>query len=90
MIALDNSSSAIALVGTGTPSSCATANTYLADIPRDPLFASGRYYYYSSGSPGSTYVLCATLEQSPSPPLDTSGCGGCGSGFTCNYKVTNP
>lgn len=60
-----------------------TGTIYMNEVPIDPL--STQTYYYSSD--GDTYTLCAALE------LDTSGvCGGagCGSGVTCNYRITNP
>ena len=56
---------------------------FLQQIPTDPK---GYSYYYSRPT-ATTYNLCAYLES------DTSGnCGGasCGSGITCNYKVTQP
>lgn len=57
--------------------------TYMKKVPADP--SSDQVYYYSSD--GDTYTLCAALE------LNTAGnCGSnsCGTGVTCNYKVTNP
>lgn len=74
------------LVGSGTPTTCATGNTYISSIPTDPIDPTNRYSY--SRLTTTTYLLCAALEQPPSPAMDVSGCGGCG--ITCNYKVTNP
>lgn len=68
-------------------SSCLAANTYIAAIPTDPISASYSYSYTSTGT-GATYILCATLENVPSPAMDVTGCGSCTA--TCNYKVTNP
>jgi prepilin-type N-terminal cleavage/methylation domain-containing protein len=59
--------------------------TYLSGTPKDP--ATQDAYYYSRPAV-SSYSLCAYLETG-----GVSGsCGGasCGSGRTCNYKVTNP
>lgn len=57
--------------------------TYMGDIPDDPI--TGRDYYYSSN--GSTYDLCAALELT-SP--GNCGSASCGTGVTCNYKISNP
>lgn len=72
------------LVGNGEVSSCAVSNTYIQAIPTDPLSPESSY---SFSSDGVTYRICATLEQAPSPAIDTTGCGSCTT--TCNYKVTN-
>lgn len=72
------------LVGDGSSNSCALTNTYIKAVPTDPL-TTGSYLYSSDGT---TYELCASLEQGGT----TVTCGGsssCGEG-TCNYKVTNP
>lgn len=77
------------LNGSGTPTSCAVANTYIAKIPQDPIYPNKNYRYASPD--GLTYEICASLEQNVSAPSVT--CGGssnCGSSGTCNYKVTNP
>jgi len=74
------------LVGSGTPTSCATTNIYISLVPSDPLDP-GRLYPYSRPIT-TTYILCASLENPPSPAVDVTGCGSCGQ--TCNYKVTNP
>lgn len=73
------------LVGSGTPTACAVSNTYISEIPVDPIPAS-RYYRY--GATTSGYELCASLEQSG---LSTVTCGGSSNcGTSCNYKITNP
>lgn len=70
--------------GTGSPPACATTNTYIQDVPTDPASPS-RVYLYSTA--GTTYELCASLEQGEG----TVTCGGSADcGETCNYKVTNP
>lgn len=76
------------LVGSGIPASCAAGNTYIADVPQDPVSASRSYRYVSDGV---TYSLCAALENPPSPAMDVSVCtaaGGCTE--SCNYIVTSP
>ncbi len=72
------------LVGSGEVSSCAVSNTYIQSVPQDPLYPESSYSYSSDGV---TYRICATLEQAPSTPVDTTDCGSCTT--ACNYKVTN-
>ncbi len=55
-----------------------------ASVPKDPL--NPTYLYPYSGT-ASTYTLCAYLEAGGAA---VTGCGSCGTGATCNYKVTNP
>jgi len=71
------------ITGTGAPTSCAVTNVYLSP-PSDPN-SPVRYYRYSSS--GTTYELCASLEQG-SGSVSCGGSTDCG--LTCNYKVTNP
>ncbi len=75
-----------AITGSGTPTSCVVGNVYLTSMPTDPQSPTRTYFYSTTGT---TYMLCASLEQAPNPPLDTTGCGSCGSS-ACNYKVTSP
>ncbi len=73
------------LVGTGAISSCPITNSYMTVIPTDPQAATHSYVYSSTGT---TYELCASLENGGT----TVTCGGssnCGSA-TCNYKIVNP
>lgn len=73
-----------ALTGDGSSSSCATSNTYIALIDKDPQDPTRTYRY--SGTT-TTYELCAALEQGSG----TVTCGGSSScGSTCNFKLTNP
>lgn len=77
------------LIGTDLPVNCSSTNSYITGIPVDPLFPTSLYSYNSPTT--STYYLCATLEQSPTPvanPDDLSNCGTCGT--SCNYVVKNP
>lgn len=50
------------LVGSGSPTSCAVANTYISSVPKDPLDPARVYTYTRLTT--STYTLCASLEQS--------------------------
>ena len=71
------------LKGDDSSSACSSSNVYLDQIPSDP----GSCSYYYSRSSSNSYTLCASLETGGNL---VSGCGSCGSGCTCNYKVTNP
>lgn len=62
-------------------------NTYMALVPSDPSSGT-RIYRYSQLSVNS-YELCTSLEQG-SGTVTCGGSSNCGSGATCNYKVTNP
>lgn len=64
---------------------CPASNVYLDEAPQDPL--GGDYYYNRPTS--STFILCSTLENPPSPANNTTGCGSCAGG-ACEYKVVNP
>jgi prepilin-type N-terminal cleavage/methylation domain-containing protein len=81
-----NLGSSTTLEGDGSTSSCLNSNVYISATPVDPQSPTARYSYASSGT--STYTLCASLEQPPSPAMNVTGCGSCTR--TCNYKVTNP
>jgi len=85
---LDTESGAgVRLIGSGSPSTCLASNVYLEKIPNDSL--TGVNYYYSGN--GTTYQLCAKLEQPPTPADSCSGgANNCGTGATCNYRVNNP
>lgn len=71
------------LIGNDSSLSCLASNTYLSQIPADPV-SSSNYYYNSDGS---IYEICAALEQLPATPATCTG--SCGSSV-CNYKVVNP
>lgn len=73
------------LQGGGTPASC--TGTYMQTIPQD-LGAPNTTYSYVVPSDGSSYKICAALEETPTSTFDTSGCN-CGS-ISCNYSVTSP
>lgn len=68
----------------------AVGNVYLEEISSDP--AAGREYRYFSLD-GSTYILCAGLEDPTATAEDCDGTPGtdtCGTGIDCNYIVRNP
>lgn len=76
------------LTGDGSPSQCATGNTYISAIPKDPQ--SAIYSYYYSGT-STSYSLCAYLETTGAEAASGCGSNACGGSTTaCNYKVTNP
>lgn len=77
------------LLGSPPPTSCAASNTYISLVPKDPA-SPARAYPYSTNPTTTTYILCAALEQAPVPTMGITGCGSCGAGVACNYKVTNP
>jgi general secretion pathway protein G len=88
---------ASSLVGTvqNVSSSCSTSNTYISEVPLDPVSSSPYSYNPVSTDNGdtyTTYTLCAALEQTPNPTPDPNGpiknCN-CGSS-NCNYFVQNP
>jgi prepilin-type N-terminal cleavage/methylation domain-containing protein len=73
------------LVGSGTPLSCSSNNTYINYVPVDPVAAVKSYRYAATAS---GYELCASLEQQG---LTTVTCGGSSNcGTSCNYKIINP
>jgi len=59
--------------------------TYLSGTPKDPITQDS--YYYSRAD-DNNYTLCAYLEAGG--VSGSCGSADCGSGRTCNYKVTNP
>lgn len=72
------------LVGDDSTTACSSSNTYIQEVPSDPNDPTRTYLYNSNGT---TYSICASLEQGGS----TVTCGGLSNcGETCNYKVTNP
>lgn len=73
------------LQGGGTPASC--AGNYMQTVPQD-LNSPSRTYSYVVPLDGSSYKICAALEESPTSTFNTSGCN-CGS-TSCNYSVTSP
>jgi prepilin-type N-terminal cleavage/methylation domain-containing protein len=75
------------LLGDGTPTACAAANTYISSVPGDP--SSPRIYRYARLTT-TTYELCAALELVTSPSVACGGVSTCGGTINCTYKVTNP
>ncbi len=75
------------LKGTSSTGTCLNTNTYISTVPTDPQNPVRSYSYSSNGT---TYALCTSLENAPSPAENTTGCGTCGTSSSCNHKVTNP
>lgn len=75
-----------ALVGNNSTTSCLATNTYISAMPSDPV--SARTYAYSLS--GSTYYICASLEQSGLSNLTCGALATSSCGTNCNYRVTNP
>lgn len=72
------------LIGDDSTPSCSSSNSYIDNVPTDPASPSRVYVYYSAGT---TYEICASLEQG----TGTVTCGGSSNcGESCNYKVINP
>ena len=73
---------------TGDGINCPAGNEYMGEVPQDPL--TGRDYdYASTGTPPSSYTLCAALEGEIA--LD-SVCNipGLSCTATCSYHADNP
>ena len=71
------------LVGNDPGNDGCDGNTYISQVPADPIDPSRTYFYSSDGV---TYELCSALEQDP---VSSATCiGSCTE--TCNYKVVNP
>jgi len=84
-------SSATQLIGSGTPTSCAATNVYIAKVPTDTL--STQRYSYVAGTGNTTYKICAELEQTPSSPPasgEMTNCSCSNNTPTCNYVVVSP
>lgn len=64
------------------------SNTYMSQVPQDPLNGSRAFGYVYQRS-GTTYRLCAYLENGTG---SVSACGTCGGSpaVNCNYRVQNP
>lgn len=73
------------LLGDDSTTSCLSSNTYISQVPADPLDPNRVYLYSSSGT---TYEICAALEQGTGS-VTCGGSSSCGNA-ACNYKVTNP
>lgn len=70
----------------GSEFSDGNGTIYTAKLPTDTS-APNRVYYYDSG--GTTYTLYASLENENDPAIDESIVQTCGTGVTCNYKITS-
>ena len=76
-----------ALVGDGSPTTCASTNKYIEVMPKDALNPT-RVYYYNRLT-GTTYELCAALENGGALAC-TGGINNCGTNIACNYQTKNP
>ncbi len=74
------------LTGDDSTTSCSSTNTYINQVPSDPISPNNYYVYDSSGA---AYEICAALEQSSGSTVSCGGISSCG-GASCNYKVVNP
>lgn len=52
---------------------CTEDKVFLSEIPKDPQFPERIYRYNKQGR---SVAVCAALENPPSPPMNTSYCGG--------------
>ena len=78
------------LRGNGSTPACTSGSIYTSTFSRDPQNPTRRYSYNVNAS-GSTYSLCASLEDAPVPGMSVGSCTNpCGSGNSCNYIVVNP
>lgn len=76
------------LIGDNTPTSCASTNTYIEEVPDDPI--NGYNYDYVVGTGSLTYTLCTALESSTTLDAKCNSAGAnCGTGV-CSYSVVNP
>lgn len=64
---------------------------YIQQIPQDPVYQSTTgYYYISSGTPPTTYVISALLENTNDPDIPPKATLPCTPQSGRNYCVTNP
>lgn len=76
------------LTGDNSTSSCLSSNTYIDEVPDDPV--AGNDYSYNPSTPPLSYTLCAALEGDTVADIDClSAVANCGGG-TCSYSVQNP
>lgn len=82
------------LVGTGATTACAIANTYISPNPADPMHPTRSFVYAPVGTVGpngaNAYEICASLEGGGTAVTSGQCAAGCGTGMTCNYRVTQP
>ena len=74
--------------GTGHKT-CISSNVFMDEIPDDPQ-SPERAYRYNRSSTGQGYVICAALENPPTPAMDVSTCGGRCGNHDCNYVMKSP
>lgn len=73
------------LRGDDSNPSCLSTNTYMSQIPKDPVTPARSYLYWSDGV---TYEVCTALEQDVAVAETCGGSSSCG--VNCNYKAVNP
>jgi len=73
------------LKGKYSTGSCLKDNEYINNVPVDPQEPTRTYIYSSNGT---SYKICASLENSTGDIVTCGGSSNCGE--TCNYKVENP
>ncbi|RJR30416.1 prepilin-type N-terminal cleavage/methylation domain-containing protein [Candidatus Microgenomates bacterium] len=74
------------LIGNNSITTCSSSNSYMSSVPTDPQ--SVKYYRYARPS-ASRFEICASLERG-SGTVTCGGSSNCGTGSTCNYKITSP
>jgi len=74
------------LVGSGVTKACAVTNTYISQIPKDPISPAQDYLYWSDGI---NYQLCSSLEPVGTNYVTCGNSNDCGAA-KCNYVVVNP
>ncbi|RJR29028.1 prepilin-type N-terminal cleavage/methylation domain-containing protein [Candidatus Microgenomates bacterium] len=74
------------VTGDNSGNTCRSTDIFVDKIPRDPMYPTRTYSYSLNGN--LSYTLCASLETPPSPAMDTTTCGSCGSA-ACNFILEN-
>lgn len=69
---------------------CGSIN-YMQQLPQDPVYqSSSGYYFTSSGTPPTSYVLSALIENTNDPDIPPKATLPCTPQSGRNYCVTNP
>lgn len=74
--------------GNSLTASCPTSNTYMEEVPGDPVTGAA-YRYCSSGSPPLSYDIYSHLEDTSVSSISPSCGGGCNPS-PCRYEASNP
>jgi prepilin-type N-terminal cleavage/methylation domain-containing protein len=89
LVACDYNNTGLVACSWGQPFSAykgGKAQTYLGKMPADP--DSSRSYFYEADLDAGTFNLYAALENTSDQYITTGLTTVCGTGFTCNYQVT--